>query len=321
MNAGQRLPGTPEPMHLWPTVEGLRIAADSWGDPRGPLVLLLHGGGQTRHAWRTTGRNLAAVGYHVVAYDLRGHGDSDWSPDADYSQDAFVRDLQTVTQILGNRKPVLVGASLGAGTALVAVGEGSVDAAALIMVDFVPRTEPEGFERVKSFMGAHPGGFASLEDVADCITSFRGGGERPANLAGLAKVVRLGADGRYRWHWDQRQLDWRMREYPQRHVRMSSSAHCLRIPALLIRGGSSDVVSEEGAREFLALCPHAEYVNIAGAGHMIAGDRNDTFGQAAAPFLARVMPVAAPEPSAVGPFEDEDSLGKQHSRKAGNRLK
>ncbi|HSV78023.1 MAG TPA: alpha/beta hydrolase [Ramlibacter sp.] len=300
MNAGERLPGTPAPMHMWTTPQGLRIAADTWGDPNGPLVVLLHGGGQTRHAWRSTARKLGAAGYHAVAYDLRGHGDSDWSPDGDYAQETFARDLQAVIHVLGDRKSVLVGASLGAATALTAVGQGLVDAAALIMVDFVASTEPEGFERVKAFMLSGPEGFASLEDVADAITAFRGGVERPANLSGLAKVVRRGPDGRFRWHWDQRQIDWRVKEYPRRHLALSDCARKVRVPLLLLRGGSSDVVSEEGAREFLQLVPHADYVNIEGAGHMIAGDRNDTFGQAASPFLARVAPVPAPASQAVG---------------------
>ena len=59
---------------------GLQIAASCWGSERDPLVVLMHGGGQTRHAWGTTGATLAARGFHVIALDLRGHGDSDWHP-------------------------------------------------------------------------------------------------------------------------------------------------------------------------------------------------------------------------------------------------
>ena len=291
MNAGERLPGAPEPMHVLGTPEGLRLAADSWGSPAGPCVLLLHGGGQNRHSWRSTGRKLAAAGYHAVAVDLRGHGDSDWSPQGDYSQDAFVRDLQAVVQALGALRPVLVGASLGAAAALIAAGEALLDAAALVMVDFVPTTERAGFERLKAFMAAHADGFASLEEVADTISRFRGGA-RPSDLSGLARVVRLDSGGRYHWHWDRRQLDWREREFPTRHLRLGEAAHRLHIPALLVRGGGSDVVSEAGAREFLALCPHAEYVDVAGAGHMIVGDSNEVFGKAMVSFLARTVPVA-----------------------------
>lgn len=278
-------------MHYFSTREGLRIAADSWGPGGGPQVLLLHGGGQTRHAWRATGRRLGALGYHAVAVDLRGHGDSDWAPDADYGQDAFLRDLRDVAHALAaTPSPVLVGASLGAGVALLAAGEEQVPAAALVMLDFAPTTERAGFERLRSFMARHPEGFASLEEVAATIAAFRGEAPRPGALAGLAKVVRLGADGRYRWHWDARQLAWREKEYPTRHVRMGDAARRVTAPALLVRGGGSDVLSEAGAREFLSLCPHADYVDIEGVGHMAAGDRNDPFGQAMTPFLTRAVP-------------------------------
>ena len=185
---------------------GVRLAADAWGDPDGPLVLLLHGGGQTRHAWGGTGKVLGAAGYYAVAFDARGHGDSDWSPDGNYGQDVMVRDLECVIDGAGGRRPVLVGASMGGGTSLVAVGEDHVDASALIMVDIVPYTEPAGVARIKAFMSQKPEGFASLEEVAEAIASYQPQRGRPRNLDGLAKNVRLGEDGRYRWHWDPRFL-------------------------------------------------------------------------------------------------------------------
>src|SRR5438034_7551340 len=116
MSAGRRLPSTPEPMHFWKGSGGLRLAGDSWGSPDGPLVLLQHGGGQTRHAWKGAGETLGAAGYFAVAFDARGHGDSDWAPDGVYGQDAMVRDLERVVAELGGRRPVLVGASMGGGT-------------------------------------------------------------------------------------------------------------------------------------------------------------------------------------------------------------
>jgi non-heme chloroperoxidase len=65
---------------------------------------------------------------------------------------------------------------------------------------------------------------------------------------------------------------------------------------LLVRGGLSDILSEEGAASFLELCPHAEYVNVEGAAHMVAGDRNDIFAQAVIEFLRRTVPIDAPPP-------------------------
>src|ERR1700760_2685424 len=135
MSAGTRLASAPQPMHMWTGPSGIALAADTWGDPDGPLVILLHGGGQTRHAWGETGARLGEAGYFAVAYDARGHGDSGWSPDGDYSLDALAQDLQCVISAVNGARPVLVGASLGGATSLVAMGERLVDASALILVD------------------------------------------------------------------------------------------------------------------------------------------------------------------------------------------
>ena len=310
MSAGKRLPGTPEPMHFWQGFGGVRLAGDAWGDPNGPLVLLQHGGGQTRHAWKGTGELLGAAGYSVVAFDARGHGDSDWAPDGVYEQDVMVQDLKCIVAALGNRRPVLVGASMGGGTSLVAIGEEQVDASALVLVDIAPHIEKEGVGNIRAFMSQKPEGFNSLEEVAETIGKYQPHRIRPRHLDGLAKNVRLGADGKYRWHWDPL---FRARDYnlEQRQRRLEACALGLNLPTLLIRGGLSDLLSEEGAQEFLKLCPHSEYVNVANAAHMVAGDRNDVFGNAVIEFLHRAVPLGVePEkknerhPHHVGPAGD-----------------
>ena len=290
MSAGERLPGTPEPQHRWSVADGVSLAGDSWGDPDGPLVLLLHGGGQTRHAWKGTGRMLGDAGYHAVAYDSRGHGDSDWAADRRYGHDVMVDDLVALVDALGGRRPVLVGASMGGGVSLEAVGDDHVDATALVLVDIAPRIEPEGVDKILSFMDQRPDGFSSLEEVAEAIGSYQPQRPRPRDLSGLGKNVRFGPDGRYRWHWDPA---WRSGK-PDLDVMFERQAACARrltLPTLLVRGGLSDVLSEEGARSFLELCPHAEYVNVTDASHMVAGDRNDIFATSVVEFLSRVVPV------------------------------
>lgn len=316
MSAGTRLPGTPEPMHFWTGFGGLKIAGDSWGDPNGPLVLLLHGGGQTRHAWKGTGKLLGAAGYFVVAFDARGHGDSDWAPDGNYGQDVMVQDLKCVVAALGNRRPVLVGASLGGGTSLVAIGEEHVDATALVLVDVAPRIEMEGVKNIVAFMSQKPEGFVSLEEVAEAIGKYQPHRIRPRNLDGLAKNVRLGTDGKYRWHWDPlfgpgKRSD-KLPPLESREQRLEACAVRLTLPTLLVRGRLSDLLSEEGAQAFLKLCPHSEYVNVAGAAHMVAGDHNDVFGNAVIEFLSRAVPVGGEpvqetrecSPCHLGPAED-----------------
>ncbi|MBK5104280.1 MAG: alpha/beta hydrolase [Burkholderiales bacterium] len=311
MSAGARLAGSPEPMHFWTGVGGVRIAGDSWGDISGPLVLLQHGGGQTRHAWKGAGETLGAAGYYAIAFDARGHGDSDWAPDGLYGQDVMVEDLKCVVAALGGWRPVLVGASMGGGTSLVAIGEDHVDATALVMVDIAPRIETEGIDKIQAFMSQKPDGFSSLEEVAQAIGNYQPHRKRPRTLDGLAKNVRLGADGKYRWHWDPRFRPAK-RDLEKRHARLVACSKNLALPTLLVRGGLSDVLSEEGAQEFLRLCPQAEYVNVTGAAHMVAGDRNDIFGNAVIEFLSRAVPVGGepvqpahePHPHHEGPEGD-----------------
>jgi pimeloyl-ACP methyl ester carboxylesterase len=277
------------PTNWWTGRDGNRLAGDAWGEPGAPLVVLQHGGGQTRHAWKGTGRVLGDMGYHAIALDARGHGDSQWVVDGDYSADAMIADLRCVLASIATPRPALVGASMGGGTSLAAVGEG-VEASALVLVDMAPRLEPTGVARIRAFMAQKPEGFGSLEEVADAIASYQPHRARPTNLEGLRKNVRPMPDGRFRWHWDPKFMD-RNINAEIRHERLADAARNLRLPTLLVRGGLSDVLSEQGAQEFRALCPECEYVNITGAAHMIAGDRNDVFAQSLVEFLSRKVPV------------------------------
>jgi pimeloyl-ACP methyl ester carboxylesterase len=267
----------------------LRLAGDAYGDPSAPPVLLLHGGGQTRHAWGGTAAALAAQGRHAVSIDLRGHGDSGWDPDADYSVDAFARDLAAVARQL-KAKPAVVGASLGGLAALIAQGEhAEPPASAVVLVDIAPRVDPAGVERIIAFMTAHPDGFATLEEAADAVAGYVPHRPRPRDLNGLRKNLRRRPDGRYRWHWDPRFMRGDRRPgATQNPERLEAAARAIRVPTLLVRGRQSDVVSEAGARAFLDLVPHARYADVSGAGHMVAGDQNDPFTVAVVAFLAEV---------------------------------
>lgn len=295
MSAGQRLPGAPEPSHYWDGADGLKIAGDVWGRPGGRLVLLLHGGGQTRHAWKGAGETLADAGYRAIAFDARGHGDSDWAADPNlYTGDRMVEDLKAIIQAEGGPKPALVGASMGGGASLLAVGEGHVNAAALVLVDMAPKIEPEGVAKIQAFMNQKPEGFDSLEEVAEAIAAYQPHRKRPRHLDGLAKNVRLAPNGKYVWHWDPARRQARSNAHGIRTYReqLAAAADNLKLPTLLVRGGLSDVLSEEGAQSFLQQCPHAEYVSVKDAAHMVAGDRNDIFAGSVVEFLKRKAPPA-----------------------------
>jgi len=315
MSAGKRIPGTPDPMHKWPLNTGVTIAGDSWGTQGAPLVLLQHGGGQTRHAWKNAGEALGRAGYYAIAFDARGHGDSDWASDGVYGQDSMVEDLCALMEVLDEPRPVLVGASMGGGTSLVAIGEDRVDATALVLVDIAPKLEPEGVKKIGEFMRNKPEGYDSLEEVAEAIGAYQPHRKPPKDLDGLAKNLRLDDKGKYRWHWDPRFLI-RPRDLAKRSERLEACTRELSLPTLLVRGGLSDVLSEQGAEAFRESCPHTEYVNITGAGHMVAGDRNDVFGNAVIEFLARTVPTSgdpkhpahSTAPHHAGPPGDVDDV-------------
>ncbi|HGJ8973784.1 alpha/beta hydrolase [Pseudomonas citronellolis] len=271
---------------------GLSLSADIGGDAAHQPVILLHGGGQTRHSWGKAARDLVGRGFRVLNLDLRGHGDSDWDSDGDYSLDAFIDDLRLVIGGL-ERPPALVGASLGGATSLLAVGESLAPlASALVLVDVVPRMSAAGIKHIGEFMGSNLGGFASLEEAADSVARYLPGRPRPSNPAGLMKNLRLKGDGRLYWHWDPAFQSSRKQTQSELNERMEAAARKVTIPTLLVRGKQSDVVTREGAAHLLELIPHAEYLDIEGAGHMVAGDRNDQFNDAVEGFLQRHLQAA-----------------------------
>jgi pimeloyl-ACP methyl ester carboxylesterase len=275
--------------------DGNRIAADVAGDPADPPVVLLHGGGQTRHSWGTTLTALADKGWHAFSMDLRGHGQSEWAADGDYTLDAFAGDILAISRTF-DQPPALVGASLGGLSCLAAIGEHPDEpvARALVLVDVAPKIEEQGRERIGIFMIEHMNdGFGSLEEVADAIAAYNPHRPRPSNLEGLKKNLRE-RDGRWYWHWDPTFIVGRMGGADETRSslidprRLEIASRALTVPTLLVRGRVSDLLSEEGAREFLQLAPHAQMVDVSGAGHMVAGDRNDLFNDAVVAFLDTV---------------------------------
>ena len=275
--------------------DGIQLAADADGDESNRSVILLHGGGQTRHAWGNALTALAADGWHAVTVDLRGHGQSSWSSDGVYSLDRFASDVRIVAQQFD--LPVLVGASLGGLSSLAAIGESQEPiASALVLVDVTPRLEQEGVKRITEFMSLGVNGFESLAAVADAVASYLPHRRRPSDLEGLKKNVRRREDGKWVWHWDPAFIsgvDEQAGEPTSGRFsprdRLQAAARRVTIPTLLVRGGASDVVSKEGAAELKALIPHAEVVDVADAGHMVAGDRNDRFNSAVIDFLDRIV--------------------------------
>jgi pimeloyl-ACP methyl ester carboxylesterase len=281
---------TPRAERRFVMPDGVTLVADAWGDERDRPVILLHGGGQTRHAWKRTGEALAAEGWFALAVDQRGHGASGWSPDGDYAIERFAGDVRAVAAALP-RRPAVVGASLGGIAALIAEGEMRPSfAAGLVLVDITPRVEASGVARIRAFMRAHAAeGFPSVEAAADAVAAYLPHRPRPKDTRGLRKNLRLDPDGRWRWHWDPAFIDnYAARFERDRTERLAAAARGLAVPVRLVRGAASELVTEAAAREFLELAPQADHVDVSGAAHMVAGDRNDAFTDAVVSFLRKL---------------------------------
>ena len=242
------------------------------------------------------GRAAAAVarrGWQAITVDFRGHGESDWSDEGDYRVATFAGDVMEVLRQLPPQ-PVLVGASLGGFTSMLLAGELAPGTArAVVLVDIVPDMDPSGASRIHEFMNDRmTSGFDSLEDVADAIQAYNPHRSRPTDLDGLRTNLRH-RDGRWYWHWDPKFIDGtsalppiEVTEVERLHVAVET---ILRdgVPMLLVRGQMSDLVTKDRADEFLSRFPGVEFVDVGGAGHMVAGDRNDVFADAVVEFLAR----------------------------------
>lgn len=268
--------------------EGMALVADEAGAADAPIILFLHGGGQTRQSWGKAITMLAAAGYRAMTLDLRGHGESDWAPTGRYDLTSMRDDLLDVLAGLPG-KPALVGASLGGLTALLAAGMSETPiASALVLVDVVPQIEEEGTREIRDFMAANPHGFASVDEAADAVAAYLPHRPRPSDHRGLMRNLRRRDDGRWYWHWDPRLMQGEGRVDPaQVRELLDDAARRLSLPTLLVRGGRSRVVSMEGVKAFQQLIPAAEFVNIADADHMVAGDANDAFNAPLLDFLRR----------------------------------
>lgn len=296
---------SPKPRHvqaataLFTGAAGNKLVADVYGESGRP-VLLLHGGGQTRYAWRRTGDHLARSGVTAYALDQRGHGDSDWIADGAYGFDDFAADAAVIAATLAERtgsRPVAIGASLGGIAALLAdgrserAGKGPLFTA-IVLVDITPRVDRSGVAKIQGFMRERATeGFATIAEAADAVAAYLPHRARPRSHDGLKKNLRLEPDGRWRWHWDPRMLTGG-RSFAQDHrileAALIEAAKAITIPALLVRGGSSELVHEAHVREFLELVPHASYIDVADARHMVAGDSNDRFSDAILGFVGQI---------------------------------
>jgi pimeloyl-ACP methyl ester carboxylesterase len=280
-----------------PTSDGLQLAG-SLTPIRGRSILLAHGFGQTRQSWSVTQARLASDGYSSLAFDMRGHGNSDRNPEHSvYTAAQFIADHLAAASVLGD-SPVLVGASMGGLTGLLAQAQHGLFSA-LVLVDVTPRWEAAGAQRIHAFMTAHPEGFESYEHAAQVIADYLPHRRQRKTPTQLAHLLRANQQERLQWHWDPRLLSEFIAGSEQFQDVVSAAAGKIDVPVLLISGGRSDLVSDDTVAHFQQLVPQALHVRLPEATHMVAGDDNDAFTDTLLSFLRAQFPSSnqAPEPA------------------------
>jgi pimeloyl-ACP methyl ester carboxylesterase len=271
--------------------EDNRLVADLW-DGKGHPVVLFHGGGQTRRAWDATAKRLMMAGLRAITVDQRGHGESQWVESGDYRFASYAEDVGAIVRQVASRfhvAPSAVGASLGGIASIAAELRHGPMLDTLVLVDVIPRMDPEGVARIQGFMGARmEEGFANLDEAAAAIAAYLPNRKRAVSHEGLRKNLRLDADGRYRWHWDPGFITSKRNINAGADLLMGeimAGVPKLHVPMLVVRGMESELVHEDYVREFVDMAPDATYVDVSGAGHMVAGDKNDAFCDAILGFL------------------------------------
>jgi len=269
----------------FPVVD-LDLAVETRNPAGRPTLLFAHGFGQTRGAWNGAAAALAEAGCRCVTFDARGHGESGRVGNGDYHMDQFADDLLRLATAQP-QPPILVGASMGGLLGIVLAGDvRPTPFRALVLVDITPRWETAGVERILAFMQAHPDGFANYAEAAEQIAGYLPQRRERKSEEQLRPLLREGADGRLRWHWDPALLAGSLVQESERYQpRLQVAAAKIDVPVLLLSGARSDVVSRTTVDEFLQLVPHAEHVELPHATHMVAGDANDAFTREVVRFV------------------------------------
>jgi pimeloyl-ACP methyl ester carboxylesterase len=267
-----------------------------WGQPGTPLVLALHGGGQTSYMYEEIGSTLRDR-CHVLAPDLPSHGDSDHLDETlEFSRELLASTLPPLIEEFGGGPVAIIGASLGGILALTLAADRPELVSAIVLIDVGHRLEEAGVRRIIDFLTKHES-FGSLEEAADAISEYTPNRPR-SNPARLSRNLRRREDGRWVWKHnlskitaDQTEnVDWDDIVHG-----LGDDAAKVRVPVLVLRGAGSDVLSRDGAAAVASVLHDARLVEISGAGHLAAGDNPTSTVEAISAFLDEVLPAAQRE--------------------------
>jgi esterase len=266
----------------------LKLHYLDWGTEGKQPLLMLHGGMQTAHSWDVTALGMKRD-CHAVAMDLRGHGDSDWSDEGDYSYTTHSADIGKIAAHLGWEKFVLIGMSLGGLGAMHFASEHSDQLDALVIVDVGPELNPSGVGKIVDFTGG-AGEMDSIDDFIERAVKFNTKRTAEQLRYSLTHNLKQLPNGKWTWKYDRRVSPRGAHEVsaaaPTYFQEMWESLKRIACPTLVVRGGDSNVFREETGRKMVDVLPNGRFVTVPDAGHSVAQDNPAGFLEVLRPFLA-----------------------------------
>jgi pimeloyl-ACP methyl ester carboxylesterase len=260
---------------------GRHLSALVWGDAPAEVVLV-HGGGQNAHTWDTV---ALALDRPLVAVDLPGHGHSDWRDDHDYSPVTNAPDVATAIRKLAPNAQLLVGMSLGGVTAIRVAAQEPGLVKRLAIVDVTPGVDETKAEPIIAFLSG-PERFESFDEILERTVQFNPTRTVSSLRRGVLHNAKEEPDGSWTWRYDPVRA-WKDIERPAvSFVNLWDDVGSIKVPTLLIRGGTSGVVSDDDVAELQRRKPDADVITVEGAGHSIQGDKPVELARILEGFLA-----------------------------------
>jgi esterase len=266
-------------------IGGLRFRYLDWGNEGLQPILFLHGGALTAHTWDLCCLALREE-FHCLALDQRGHGDTDWAPDADYSITAQREDVRGFVDKLGLHRFVLAGMSMGAINALAFAIHYPEKLSHLVIIDAGPEIRRPGSSRIRDFVngGANP---ETLDAIIERALAFNPRRDPKILRRSLMHNLRQQADGNWVWKYDRKRFQQMDRDVHTAERRaLAEGLTKVTVPTLVVRGAESDVFHEEDAERLVQRLPDGRYVTIPRAGHTVQGDNPKDLAEALREFLS-----------------------------------
>ncbi|KAA1282269.1 MAG: alpha/beta hydrolase [SAR202 cluster bacterium] len=274
-----------EPTDHEVTLHGMKFHYLEWGDASKPLIVMLHGGSQQAHSWDFVSLPLSE-NYHILALDQRGHGDSAWASDGDYSTEGHQTDIDAFVSDLGLNGFHLIGHSMGGRNSYVWASRNSEKLSSLTIVDTGPEAQHRGRNRIQNFREL-PDELDSFEDFASRVQEYTGR-TREQTLGALKYSIREREDGKWTWKYD-KLLRTPGHQTPQLSTEQLWEAVAkINCPTLVVRGGDSDIFANETMEKMSEVIPNCSTVTVPNAGHLVAGDNPTDFLAAVSNFYKEI---------------------------------